>query len=357
MKIQFETTINVDVESIDCRIKCDLEDAEFAFYLNIDGENVEQQWYSKENHVIFKLNYDRTKLHTVVFFVRDKAGEIHSKRNDLNQSHIDFIPSFSINKNKLNCSINTSQENLEFAFYLYLNNEKVRQKWYSENNIAEFEIDKSLIEKFEIKYFIRDGEANIFSRSIKYDKLEPEGNSVKTKNQYDFFISNNKKIIYKSINSSNQEFSELLENPGKVESFSKVLKGKQFSSQINNHIVKGFDEEPNGSYKSNYIEGYRLDLVTMIINKFPSLNRPSKLELDKITNQCEILLKALQDAESKGELCGDWALHNLIYSIEDDIIYNIDLEGFMTYDPLPEWANLTEITTWLEKLKHIYSND
>jgi len=289
----------------------------------------------------------------VVFFVKDKTGEIHTKNMNLNQSDIDFIPSFNISKDKLNCRINTSQENLEFAFYLYLNNEKVRQKWYSENNFAEFEIDKKLIEKFEIKYFIRDSEANIFSRSIRYDKLEPEGNVVKTKDQYDFFISNNKKTIYKSINSSNHEFSELLGKPGKMARFSKILSGKQFSSQINNHIVKGFDEEPNGSYKSNYIEGYRLDLVTMIINKFPSLNLLSKLELEKITQQCEILLEALQDAESKGELCGDWALHNLIYSTSDDKIYNIDLEGFMTYDPLPEWANLTEITTWLGKLKHI----
>jgi len=293
----------------------------------------------------------------VVFFVKDKTGEIHTKNMNLNQSDIDFIPSFNISKDKLNCRINTSQENLEFAFYLYLNNEKVRQKWYSENNFAEFEIDKKQIEKFEIKYFIRDSEANIFSRSIRYDKLEPEGNVVKTKDQYDFFISNNKKTIYKSINSSNHEFSELLEKPGKMERFSKILSGKQFSSQINNHIVKGFDEEPNGSYKSNYIEGYRLDLVTMIINKFPSLNLLTKAELEKITQQCEILLGALQDAESKGELCGDWALHNLIYSPNDNTIYNIDFEGFMTYDPLPEWANLTEITTWLEKLKHIYSND
>ena len=68
------------------------------------------------------------------------------------------------------------------------------------------------------------------------------------------------------------------------------------------------------------------------------------------------MLEALQDAESSGELCGDWALHNLIYSIEDDKIYNVDLEGFMTYDPLPKWANLEKIASWIDKLKHIYSN-
>ena len=327
-----------------------MEGAEFAFYLNIDGENVEQRWYEAQPYTVFNLNYDRIKSHSVIFFVRDKTGEIHIKSINLNQFEIDFIPSFNISNNKLNCSINTSQENLEFAFYFYLNNEKVRQKWYSENNFAEFEIDKGIIEEFEIKYFIRDSEANIFSRTIRYDKLEPEGNAVKTKNQYDFFISHHKKTIYKSINSSNHELSELLEKPGKMERFSNILNGTQFSSKIINHIVKGFDLEPDGSYKSNYIEGYRLDLAIMLPDKYPSLNLPSKLELEKITQQREVLLDALQDAEIKGELCGDWALHNLIYSTNDDKIYNIDLEGFLTYDPLPEWAGFDKIRDWFNNI-------
>ena len=253
LQIRFDITVKVEVESVDCRINCDLEDAEFAFYLNIDGQNVEQQWYSNENRIIFKLNYDRTKLHTVVFFVKDKSGEIHSKNINLNQLEIDFIPSFNIRKNKLNCNIQTSQDKTEFAFYLDLNDEKVRQKWYSVNNMVEFEIDKIPIKNFEVKYFIKDSESNIVSRSIKYDKFEPEENTIKSKNQYDLFISTDKRTIYKSINSSNNELLELLEKPGKMTRFSKILNGKQFSSQIINHIVKGFDLEPDGSYKSNYI--------------------------------------------------------------------------------------------------------
>ena len=289
--------------------------------------------------------------------MRDKTGEIHSKRTDLNQSEIDFMPSFKLRKNKLNCSIENSQENSEFAFYLYLNDEKVIQKWYSENKKVEFEIGKTPIKKFEIKYFIRDSESNIISRSIKYDKFEPEENNIKSKNQYDFFISTDKRIIYKSINSSNNELSELLEKPGKMKRFSKILNGKQFTSQMKRHIVKGFDEEPNGSYKSNYIEGYRLDLLCLLISKYPSFNLTSKLEMNKVMQQCKVLLNALEDAKSSGELCGDWALHNLIYSIDEDIIYNIDLEGLMTYDPLPEWANLEKIASWIDNLKHIYSNN
>ena len=77
----------------------------------------------------------------MVFFVKDHEGEIHSKSTNLNQLEIDFIPSFNISKNKFNCNIKTFQENVEFAFYLYLNAEKVRQKWYSEKNQVEFQID------------------------------------------------------------------------------------------------------------------------------------------------------------------------------------------------------------------------
>ncbi len=132
--------------------------------------------------------------------------------------------------------------------------------------------------------------------------------------------------------------------------FSQILNGQLFTSQMRNHIIKGFDLESNGSYKSKYINGYRLDLITMLINNYPSLNLPSRLELSQITQQCDVLLESLQDAESSDELCGDWALHNLIYSIEDDIIYNVDLEGFMTYDPLPEWANLEKIAKWIEEI-------
>lgn len=296
-------------------------------------------------------------MYDIVFFVKDEANKIHSKSTRLNQLDIDFIPYFEIREHKLYCSIQTGQENLEFAFYLYLNDQKVRQKWYSEYNSTEFEIDEKKIEKFEIKYFIRDSESNIVSRTMKYDKFEPEENNIKSKNQYDFFISTDKKSIYKSINFSNDEFSQLLKSSGKMERFSKILNGELFSSQMKKHIVKGFDIESNGSYKSKLIKGYRLDLILMLMKKYPSLNLPSKLELEKITKQCNVLIESLFDAQSKDELCGDWALHNLIYSTNDEIIYNIDLEGFMTYDPLPEWANLEKIVSWIDNLKHIYSNN
>ncbi len=55
-------------------------------------------------------------------------------------------------------------------------------------------------------------------------------------------------------------------------------------------------------------------------------------------------------ANLTNELFGDWALHNLIYSIKYKRIINIDLEGFMTYNPLPEWANFEIIYDWITSI-------
>ena len=79
-------------------------------------------------------------------------------------------------------------------------------------------------------------------------------------------------------------------------------------------------------------------------------NQLSEIECSDILTQCQVLLQALIESNSKQELWGDWALHNLIYSPVENCIFNIDLEGFLTYKPLPEWANLSHITNWIEEL-------
>lgn len=78
--------------------------------------------------------------------------------------------------------------------------------------------------------------------------------------------------------------------------------------------------------------------------------QPMKIDFDNIKTQVNKLIADLTIADSNGKLIGDWALHNLIYSPSDDRIYNIDLEGFMTYNPIPEWANLNKIKLWLNQI-------
>jgi hypothetical protein len=338
------------VDAIQCHINCSRKDVQFAFYLNVGGKTVEQRWYGDKSYTTFKLTFDRTKSHTVVFFVKDIAGVIHKETVEIKPLEIDFVPSFTISESKFHCNIQTSQVNLQYAFYLSINDGAVIQNWYSEERETTFECDETKLDRFEITYFIRDSESNIFSRTIIYERFEPENNINKLNNQFDFFISQNKQTIYKNIKSADSALGAILTDYGSRERFCKIMTSELFTTSINNHIVRGFELEANGSYKSTYIQGYRLDLVMMLRDEYPSLNLPSEFELNNIIQQCDILLRGLREADADGELCGDWALHNLVYSIKDDVIYNVDLEGFMTYDPLPEWANLEKISQWLQAL-------
>ncbi len=87
-----------------------------------------------------------------------------------------------------------------------------------------------------------------------------------------------------------------------------------------NNTVRGFNVKRNSGYSSLYVDGYRLDKVNKETDKDILL---------KIKKAVKKLKKNLDD--NKKNLTGDWDLHNLVYSIEDDKIYNIDIEGFFTY--------------------------
>ena len=67
--------------------------------------------------------------------------------------------------------------------------------------------------------------------------------------------------------------------------------------------------------------------------------------------QCAVLLSQMAVVNSKNQLIGDWALHNLVFSLKYKRIINIDLEGFLFYDPLPEWADYDTIEGWLSNIE------
>ncbi len=72
-----------------------------------------------------------------------------------------------------------------------------------------------------------------------------------------------------------------------------------------------------------------------------------KIILSKIIEHSNNLKKALNKYNAENTLGGDWALHNLIYSLEDNIIYNVDLEGFFTYQKLVSGLDINQINRWL----------
>jgi hypothetical protein len=347
-QVEFTTKIDVSVNNIHCQVYCADNDVNFAFYLVVDGITTVKQWYKADPSCSFHLEHDRTKEHSVVFFVRDSKGNIFKKTEVINQHAIDFLPSCSFEGKSIRCHIETTQKNAEYAFYLSLNDEKVVKKWYMEEKQIVFEMGDEPIQSVEVKYFVRDKKGNVFSKTSGFKRYEPSMNDNRSRTNFDFFLSTDGEVIYKKVNLENKRFSDKLRAHGGVDRFRQILKSHT-KTQISNHVAKGFEIENDGSYKSKYIHGYRLDLLSSVMNEYPSLNLPSYEERADIKVQCERLILALREADSAGELSGDWALHNLIYSPQENCIFNIDLEGFITYNPLPEWANMDHIVAWIRE--------
>jgi hypothetical protein len=172
-----------------------------------------------------------------------------------------------------------------------------------------------------------------------YRRYFPLKHELKKNNNYNFYISNDESIIYKKNNHSNPLIEESLESEVKRSFFSQLLAGNALSESLQFHVVKGFDLEADGSYKSEFIHGFRLDLLHTY--------DLSQEQVRSILEACEQFIEIITDIDSHGKLTGDWALHNLVYSFKYDRIVNIDLEGFLFYDPMPEWANCDYIVRWV----------
>jgi hypothetical protein len=176
-----------------------------------------------------------------------------------------------------------------------------------------------------------------------FRRYYPLQNANKVDHKYNFYISADESVIYKNNNQSSLAFSTLISNQESFVRFGKILNGSIFEEVLRKHICDGFDLEKDGSYKSRFMHGYRLDLIHTY--------EISEEKLQIIYQRCDILLENLEYASSNNELYGDWALHNLVYSLNDNCIINIDLEGFLTYNPLPEWADFSIIKTWIQEVQ------
>ena len=136
--------------------------------------------------------------------------------------------------------------------------------------------------------------------------------------------------------------SEYLQDEEKSRFFSRLLAGHALDENLQLHVVQGFDLEADGSYKSEFIHGFRLDLLHTY--------DLSQEQVKSILLACELLIQRITDSDFQGNLTGDWALHNLVYSLKYERILNIDLEGFLFYDPMPEWANCDLIVKWVQTI-------
>ena len=187
--------------------------------------------------------------------------------------------------------------------------------------------------------FLEKGSCEHEANQLQFKNYYPIRNQNKVNDTFDFFISHDECIIYKKNNLSSSHFQKLLENADIFLSFENILSGDCFSPPMKNHVCRGFDLEEDGSHKMKFLHGFRLDLLDTY-----SLD---KVESTEIREQCRILLDNLSEANDKKVFFGDWAMHNLIYCLSEKSIYNVDLEGFITYRPIPEWADFPIVASWL----------
>ncbi len=325
-------------------------DLEYAFYLHVGGEVISKGDYSKVPSEVYKLNYDRQKKHEITCFVKQLNGVTKSISHEVDRLEVDMQPRIRFNNNGVHCSILMDEKNAMYAFYLYLDGEIVKKTGYSKQNSFFFDLDnQSAFHQIKASYFLKDEFGNIYSDEIIYHSYEPENNTDKIRNEFSFFLSNDKSRIYKIVDSSQSGLTKILREPGHFRNYLLVMDGEIFSEKLSHHVIKGFEAEPEGSYKSKFVKGYRLDLVYKQVVDRTHVEFPSRGERKKIRIQAKRLFEILKEENDKNALNGDWALHNLIYSRDEDKIYNVDLEGFIRYNPLPSWCGMNEISLWFEE--------
>jgi len=180
-------------------------------------------------------------------------------------------------------------------------------------------------------------------QSIKWTKLNLYRD--KFHGRFDIYMNKDKTIIYKKINTiswwGSILLSSLKNNNDNFQKYKNIIENTINRPDIGKHVIRGYDIEQDGSYKSKYVDGYRLDRID---------NNIDDITLNKIIVQINKLKNILNEMNSKNTLNGDWPIRNLIYNIKDDIIYNVDLEGFYSYQNPAEENDIKNINKWLNEL-------
>ena len=152
---------------------------------------------------------------------------------------------------------------------------------------------------------------------IKSELSSPTGNGAFT-----IFINTEKKILYKKIKQNKNIFGNF-----NVDVYKKNIYGIMSNSKLCEYVFepeKVYIEE-DGSYYCSYIEnGVRLYDIDSNYHIEDAM-------FDNLINSIIDIRNKLKECVKTEKLCGDWALHNLIYCVDTNKIYNVDFEGFFTY--------------------------
>ncbi len=146
------------------------------------------------------------------------------------------------------------------------------------------------------------------------------------------YINNDKTIIWKKrkrnfLSRQEKKFFPNGNTSGKLETDKIYI--DTILDKDNKHFcaIKGFDVKGNGSYKSEFINGYTLYELMVFNSVIDTDIKKKKLILEK-KNIIESLEKFKINFNKEKCREGDWNINNLIYCLKTKKIYNIDLEGF-----------------------------
>jgi SAM-dependent methyltransferase len=114
------------------------------------------------------------------------------------------------------------------------------------------------------------------------------------------------------------------------------------------HCVDVFRVRRDGGYSSEYVEGF--NLADLRDELFDSKAMPKHFR-DGLAKAIKHLIADLRGYYTqRGELIGDWGLHNLVFSPEKASVVNVDAEGFFSFDKAKWENNLSWIEGYLSDI-------
>jgi len=154
----------------------------------------------------------------------------------------------------------------------------------------------------------------------KCDLKSPIGNGL-----FDIYINKKENILYKKIKCCMID----------IINYKNIIYNIKNDSTLCDYIFEHetIYIEDDGSYYSSYVKnGIRLYDISLQSNIDYTVLLSLKVSILNMKNNLNKYIKT-------NKLSGDWALHNLIYCLDTNKIYNIDLEGFYTYPLIHDNGN------------------
>ena len=80
--VPFNYSSKLNGQFLNCKIECDLEDVEYAFYIQFENKKIIKYWYSSQASIAHDCTDEIVHNYEVTYFVREKNGNIFNVTED-----------------------------------------------------------------------------------------------------------------------------------------------------------------------------------------------------------------------------------------------------------------------------------